>query len=100
MNTDRDAPNALQLASGSPGQGLGANLAPVLEPRLNVSLAGSQATISWSQPLWMRGYALMSTPNLSSPVWTTVPGVTNFSVNLSVTVNIAAGNQFFAIRKL
>jgi hypothetical protein len=66
---------------------------------LNVSLAGSQATISWSQPLWMTGYALKSTPSLSSPVWTTVTGVTNFSVNYSTTVTVGSGNQFFAVLK-
>jgi hypothetical protein len=99
VNTDPNAPNAFQLASGSPGQGLGANLAPVLEPRLNASQAGNQVTISWSQPLWLTGYALKSTPSLSSPVWTPVPGVTNFSVNYSATVTVGAGNQFFAVLK-
>ena len=100
VNTDPDAPNAFRLASGSPGQGLGANLAPVLEPTLGTSLAGDQLTISWSQPLWMTGYALKSTPSLSSPAWTVVPGVTNFAVNYSATVTVGAGNQYFAIHKL
>ena len=100
VNTDPDAPNAFKLAQGSPGQGLGADLAPVLEPKLRCSQAGNQITISWTQPLWMNGYALQSTPSLNSPVWTSVPGVTNFSVNYSATVNIGTGNQLFAIRKL
>ena len=99
VNTDPDAPNAFKLAPGSPGQGLGADVAPVLEPKLGFSQAGNQITITWTQPLWMNGYALQSTPSLNSPVWTSVPGVTNFSVNYSATVNIGAGNQFFAILK-
>ncbi len=93
VNTDPDAPNAFQLAPGSPGQGLGANLAPVLAPKLGISQIGNQLTISWTQPIWMKG-SLKSTPSLSSPVWTTVPGVSNNSV----AVTIGAGNQFFAIR--
>ena len=99
VNTDPDAPNAFQLTSGSPGQGLGANLAPVLEPRLIVTRAGSQVTISWSQPIWMTGYTLKSTPSLTSPVWTPVVGITNFSVNYSATVPIGTGNRFFAVHK-
>ncbi|MBI3852826.1 MAG: hypothetical protein HY298_21435 [Verrucomicrobia bacterium] len=100
VNNDPNAPNAFQLASGSPGQGLGANVAPVLEPKLGTSVAGNQLTISWTQPIWMTGYALKITPSLSSPSWTTVPGVTNFSVNYSATVTVGDGNQYFAILKL
>jgi len=95
LNTDPDAPNAFQLATGSPGQGLGANLAPVLEPRLNAAQVGNTISITWTQPIWMTGYALKSTPSLSSPVWTTVSGVTNNTV----AVTIGDGNQFFAVLK-
>src|SRR6185295_6751181 len=58
VNTDPDAPNAFRLASGSPGQGLGANVSPALGPRLNTSLAGNTLIISWSLPIWMTGYEL------------------------------------------
>jgi len=99
VNTDPDAPNAFQLAKVSPGQGLGADLAPVLEPKLNLSLTGDKVTIFWTQPLWMKGYTLQSTPSLSSPVWTPVPGVVPGLVGYSVTVTIGSANQFFALRK-
>ena len=98
-NTDPAAPNAFQLAPGSPGQGLGANLAPVLEPTLSFSRAGNQVTISWTQPLWMKGYALKSTSSLTSPSWTPVGGVTNFGVAYSANVTIGGANQFFAVLK-
>ena len=94
-NTDPDAPNAFQLTSASPGQGLGADLAPVLEPRLKLTRSGNSITISWAQPLWMKGYELKSTPSLSALAWTTVPGV----VDNEVTLNIAPGTQFFAVLK-
>lgn len=95
VNTDPDAPNAFQLAAGSPGQGLGADLAPVFEPKLLISLAGNKVTISWSQPLWMKGYALKSTTSLSNPHWTTVAGVANNIVSLTV----GSEPQFFAVWK-
>jgi hypothetical protein len=99
-NTDPDAPNAFQLAQGSPGQGLGANLAPVLEPKLSFSQAGNQLTISWTQPLWMKGYALKSTSDLNLPhSWNAVAGVSSFGVAYTATVTIGAGNQFFALIK-
>jgi hypothetical protein len=98
-NTDPDAPNAFQLAGGSPGEGLGANLAPILEPRLTVNRDGNQVTISWSQPVWMTGYTLKATPSLTSPVWTPVAGITNFSVNYSATVAIGTGSRFFGVLK-
>jgi len=92
-NTDPDAPNAFQLAGGSPGQGLGANLAPVLSPRLTISRVGSQVNISWTAlPIWVKG-SLKSAPSLSSPTWTPVAGVSNNAV----TVSIDAANKYFAI---
>ena len=100
VNTDPAAPNAFQLAQGSPGQGLGADLAPVLEPKLGFSQAGNQITISWTQPLWMTGYALMSASSLSLPhSWNPVAGVSSFGVAYTVAVTVGAGNQFFALIK-
>ena len=98
VNTDPDAPNAFKLAQGSPGQGLGADLAPVLEPKLSFSQAGNQLTISWTQPLWVKG-VLKSTSSLSSPSWNPVAGVSSFGVAYTATVTIGAGNQFFALLK-
>jgi len=94
-NTDPNALNPFQLASNSPGQGLGADLAPVLEPKLAVSRAGSKVNISWSMPIWVTGYVLKSSPSLTSPVWTPVSGVTDNAVS----VDIGTANQFFAILK-
>jgi hypothetical protein len=100
LNQNPDALNPFQLAPSSPGQGLGANLAPVLEPKLAVAQAGSQVTISWSQPIWVSGYILKSTSSLSSPVWTAVPSVVDKGGGAySVPVTIGAGNQYFAVRQ-
>jgi hypothetical protein len=94
VNTDPDAPNAFQLASGSPGQGLGADVGPVLQPRLALSQSGNQLNISWTQPIWMKG-VLSSSPSLSPAVWTPVAGVSNNTASVS----IGGGNQYFAIIK-
>jgi len=66
-----------------------------LAPNLVFTQSGTQATISWTQPIWMKG-VLKSSPTLSNPTWTTVPGVVNNSVTISIG---AAANQFFAILK-
>ena len=97
-NTDPDAPNAFQLAQGSPGQGLGADLAPVLASKLSFSQAGNQLTISWTQPLWVKG-VLKSTSTLSNPNWQPAGGETVFGVAHTATVTIGAGNQYFALLK-
>lgn len=99
VSTDPNAPNAFQLAATSPGQGLGADLAPVLAPRLNLSRAGNQVTISWSQSLWMTSYVLKSASSLNAPTWVTVPGVTGNGVDHAVTVPIGSASQFFAVAK-
>ena len=100
VNQDANALNPFKLASTSPGQGLGANLAPVLEPTLAAKKVGNQVTISWTQPIWVSGYVLASTPSLTSPVWTPVSGVVDMGGgSYSVPVTIAAGNQYFAVRQ-
>ena len=82
------------------GQGLGANLAPVFEPKLSCNRAGNQVTISWTQPIWVSGYVLKSASSLTSPVWTPVPGVVDRGGGTySVPVTIGAANQFFAVRQ-
>jgi hypothetical protein len=100
VNQNPDALNPFQLAQSSPGQGLGANLAPVLEPKLAITQAGSQVTISWTQPIWVSGYTLKSTPSLSSPAWAAVPGVVDQGGgSYSVPVTTGAGSQYFAVRQ-
>jgi hypothetical protein len=100
LNQDPDALNPFQLAPSSLGQGQGANLAPVLEPKLAVTQAGNQVTISWTQPIWVKGYVLKSTPSLSSPVWTAVPSVVDKGGGAySVPVTTGAGSQYFAVRQ-
>jgi len=95
LNTDPNAPNAFELAPASPGHGLGASLAPVLSPVLSFNRNGNQVTISWTQPIWSDG-VLKSTPSLTNPVWTSVPGV---SCSNNVTLTVGVGNQYFAILK-
>jgi hypothetical protein len=100
VNQNPDALNPFQLAPSSPGQGLGANLVPVLEPKLAITKAGNQVTISWTQPIWVSGYVLKSTPSLTSPVWTPVPGVVDRGGGAySVPVTIGVTSQFFAVRQ-
>jgi hypothetical protein len=100
LNTSPDVLNPFQLAPSSPGQGLGANLAPVLEPALAVSLNANKVTISWQMPVWVTGYTLGVAPTLSSPSWAPVAGVTNaYGTAYSATVSIGAGDQYFALIK-
>jgi hypothetical protein len=94
VNTDPDAPNAFQLTAGSPGQGLGADVGSVLQPKLVLNQNGNQLNISWNQPIWMKG-VLSRSPSIDAPVWTPVAGVTNNTA----TVNIGGGIQYFAIIK-
>jgi hypothetical protein len=54
---------------------------------------GDSLTLIW--PLSATGYTLKSTPSLSSPVWTVVPGV----ANNSVVVTVGTGNAFFRLEK-
>ena len=65
---------------------------PRIIPALGIQKSGSNATLSWSTATG--GWALESSPSLSSPSWTPVPGV----ANNSVTVSIGTGNQFFRLR--
>ena len=67
----------------------GAFLAP---PALTVALSGKNVVITW--PASAAGYVLESSPSLSAPSWTTVPGVSG----TSATVPIGAGNRFFRLR--
>ncbi len=60
---------------------------------LAYSVSGNQITLSW--PGDVTGYTLMSSPSLSEPDWTPVPGVANHSVTITVT----PGNRFFRLSK-
>jgi hypothetical protein len=67
--------------------------AAVAPPLLNVSLSGSNLTISWDPSI--TGYTLESSGTLPGTTWTPVPGV----VNNTVTVNASTGTSFFRLRK-
>jgi hypothetical protein len=62
-------------------------------PLLCFGKVGNGLSLIW--PLSATGYTLKSTPSLSNPVWTDVPGV----ANNSVVVTIGPGNQFFRLVK-
>src|SRR5207249_3264264 len=57
-------------------------------PSLIVGLSGNNLTISWQTDA--ADYTLESTDNLTNPGWSTVGGV----ANNSVTVTVARGNKF------
>ena len=69
------------------------NSQPTYPPRLSLQPAGPHLVVSWTpvEP----GYVLESSPSLSAPVWTPVPGGTNSPV----TVPNAAASGFFRLRK-
>ena len=58
-------------------------------PRLSIVPNGVNVTVSW--PTAAAGWVLVTTPSLSAPSWTAVPGV----ANNSVTVTAGGGNAFF-----
>ena len=62
-------------------------------PELCFGKIGNQMTLIW--PLSATGYTLESSASLGSPNWTTVSGV----ANNSVVVTVGAGNQFFRLKK-
>ena len=74
-------------------------MTPLLEPKLSVSQTGSTVAVSWTQPIWVTGYSLQSTPSLATPVWTPVSGVLDAGGgSYTVPVSAGSGNQYFAIR--
>jgi hypothetical protein len=62
-------------------------------PALSISRTGNTVTVSWSPAA--TAYTLESSPSLSSPSWTAVPGV----VNNSVSVTNPSGVQFYRLRR-
>ncbi len=62
-------------------------------PEICFGKIGNQLTLIW--PLSATGYTLKSAPTVNGPFTTTVPGV----VNNSVVVTVGAGNQFFRLEK-
>ncbi len=81
-------------ALGAPtSNGIPVHIALEQPPKLCFGKIGNGLTLIW--PLSATGYTLKSTPSLSSPAWTAVPGV----VNNSVVVTVGAGNQFFRLEK-
>ncbi len=72
-------------------QGFSFDAIPVVGPTLSATRAGANITIAW--PGSVAGFILESSPSLTNSVWSTVPGV----VNNSVSVTIGAGNQFYRL---
>ncbi len=66
---------------------------PEAVPVLSATFADGKLTLTW--PAAATGYTLESTPSLSQPQWTSVPGVANNQVEL----NTGSGMQFFRLRK-
>ncbi len=69
-------------------------------PRMTLTTAGSNATITW--PTALAGYQLQSSPTLSQPVtWTNVPQPSTTNGNLvSVTVPMTLGQQYFRLQRM
>ena len=78
--------------AGQAGQGVLQADAYLTPPTLTVKLSGKNVVLTW--PAAYSGYVLESSPSLSAPSWTPVPGVTG----TSATVPIGAGNAFFRLR--
>jgi parallel beta-helix repeat protein len=70
-------------------------VAPV--PRLNLSFAGGQAALSWTNTA--AGFALKQTASLSPPVqWTTVTNaVTSSGGQFAVSLTLPPGSRFYAL---
>jgi len=78
--------------AGLAGKGATDASAYLAPPALTVALSGKNVVITW--PASAAGYVLESSPSLSAPSWTTVPGVSG----TSATIPIGAGNSFFRLR--
>ncbi len=82
-------------ALGSPSSnGIPVYIPVEQSPKLCFGKIGNEMTLIW--PLSSTGFTLKSSPSLSSPVWTAVPGVVNNSVVVPVAT---AGNKFFRLEK-
>ena len=63
------------------------------EPKLGITLAGSNATLTWPEI----PYVLQTSPSLTSPVWTSITtGITQTGGQNSYTVP-ASGNGFYRL---
>ena len=81
-------------ALGAPTiNGIPVHIPVEVPPALTFGKIGNGLTLIW--PLSATGYTLKSSPSVSGPVWTTVPGV----ANNSVVITIGPGNQFFRLEK-
>ncbi len=68
-------------------------LATTAEPRLTVSQSGNSITLSWPTI----PYRLVSSPSLTSPVWTEVTTGNTFSGGVNVHTETAAGAKYFRL---
>jgi len=71
------------------------SIAPSAPPSLSASLSGNQLTLSWPADGAGFSFTLESAGSLPNPGWSTVGGV----VNNSVKVTVGTGNKFFRLRK-
>ena len=71
------------------------SIAPSAPPSLSASLSGNQLTLSWPADAAGFSFKLESAGTLPTPGWSTVGGV----VNNSVKVTVGTGNKFFRLRK-
>ena len=82
------------LALGGPSaDGIPVYIPVSQPPTITCTVAGKSLTLSW--PSVATGFVLESTPGLTNPNWTEVPGV----VNNAVTVQMTGSAQFFRLRK-
>jgi hypothetical protein len=66
-------------------------------PELNITRSGSQAILSWGAPA--TGFVLQQSSTLAPNSWTTSSAIlTTNSTNVTVTVNVTNGYQFFRLK--
>ncbi len=66
-------------------------------PLLNITRSGSQAILSWEAPA--TGFVLQQSSGLAPNSWTTSSAIlTTNSTNVTVTVNVTNGYQFFRLK--
>jgi hypothetical protein len=66
-------------------------------PELSITRSGSQAVLSWSVPA--TGFVLQQSSTLAPNSWTASSAIlTTNSTNITVTVNVTNGYQFFRLK--
>jgi hypothetical protein len=66
-------------------------------PELSITRSGLQAVVSWSAPA--SGFVLQQSSTLAPNSWTTSSAIlTTNSTNITVTINVTNGYQFFRLK--